>query len=576
LHCTQLSLLCNMFSSFFRVGRGSSLLNTVVVCGMSLAERMGGVCGTEIREGGQILLGSSDQLQENSMAEFKVEDNKVLVIKQNGKLRGLSSKCTHYEAPLIKGALGNGIITCPWHGACFSIETGDIEDFPGCSSLVSYKIIEESGNLYLELPKDLSLAVTKREKFVGSRKVVDSEDHVVVVGGGAAGHTAVETFRAEGYKGKITLLSAENHLPYDRPKLSKKLDIQASEMCLRPREWYTEAGIDLRLGHRVDKVDVEQKAVILESGESLAYDKLVFCTGGAPRQLGVPGDDLKGVFTLRTPEDANAIADSITDKDVVIVGGSFIGMEVAAASVKAAKSVTVIDRNSVSFQTTLGDEVGTILQDMHKSNGVAFEMSSEIESIEGEEGKVTGVKLKNGKHLTSDIVVAGIGVTPSTAPFQHIPHFLNQKGLIPVDEYMKTKDSNICAAGDIVQFPLVTFDNELVNIGHWGLAMYMGKIAALTTMGKSVPARTVPFFWSVLFGKSVRFAGICHGCQRTLLQADDTGFLLVYTRDEYVKGVCTLGRDPVASHFSNMMLEGQALKVEDAAETFNLVLASKL
>ena len=384
-------------------------------------------------------------------------------------------------------------------------------------------------------------------------------------------------FRSEGYKGKVTLISAENHLPYDRPKLSKKLDIKAAEMCLRPAEWYTEAGFNLMLGHKVDKVDVEHKCVTLDSGESVGYDKLVYCTGGAPRKLNIDGDNLAGVYTLRTPEDANSISDNVAEKNVVIVGGSFIGMEVAAAVVKSAKTVTVIDRNSVSFQTTLGDEVGKFLQDMHIANGVAFEMNAEIDSIEGdEEGKVTGVKLKNGKQLPADIIVAGIGVVPSTQPFQHLPDFLTQRGLIPVDQFMKTKYPDICAAGDIVQFPLATYDNEVVNIGHWGLAMYMGKIAALSTMGKTVPAHTVPFFWSVQFGKSVRFAGVCHGCDRTLLQADDTGFLLIYSKDGYVRGVCTLGRDPVAAHFRNIIVQGHKLKVEDAAETFNAVLASKL
>ena len=327
------------------------------------------------------------------------------------------------------------------------------------------------------------------------------------------------------------------------------------------------------LGQRVDKVDTEHQAVMLESGESVNYDKLLFCTGGSPRQLNVPGNDLTGIFTLRTPEDANTIAENVDGKNIVIIGGSFIGMEVAAATVKAAKKVTVIDRNSVSFETTLGDEVGNILQDMHKSNGVQFEMNAEIESILGDDGKVTGVKLKNGTELKADIVVAGIGVLPSTKPFEHITDFLTNKGLIPVDEFMKTKDPAIFAAGDIVQFPLVTYDNELVNIGHWGLAMFMGKIAALSIMGKAVPARTVPFFWSVQFGKSIRYAGMCQDCDRTLLESDETGFLLVYSKDGLVKGVCTLGRDPIASHFRNQMLEGHTIKIEDAANSFKSVLA---
>eukprot|EP00088_Acartia_fossae_P019707 TRINITY_DN2151_c0_g1_i1.p1 TRINITY_DN2151_c0_g1~~TRINITY_DN2151_c0_g1_i1.p1 ORF type:complete len:538 (-),score=139.64 TRINITY_DN2151_c0_g1_i1:175-1788(-) len=534
---------------------------------------MGGVCGTDGQDGGQILLGASDQLQDGTMKEFSVQDNKILLIRQHGKVRGVSNKCTHYGAPLVKGALGDGFITCPWHGACFSTETGDIEDFPGCSSLMSYKIIEEGGNLYLELPKDINLSTTKRERFLGARKVEKESEHVVIVGGGAAGHTAIETFRAEGYKGKVTLVSAEKHLPYDRPKLSKKLDSKPEEMYLRSRDWYEEAGIELKLGTPVAEVQPQDKTLKLSSGEVMTYDKLLYCTGGMPRRLGVAGEELEGVHYLRTPEDANAIAENAEGKNLVVVGGSFIGMEVSASLVKKAGSVTVIDRNSTSFQSSLGPQVGAILQQIHRDNGVNFEMNSEVESIEEKEGGgVASVKLKSGKVLPADLVLIGAGVLPSTQPFQAVQDFLQPKGVIRVDEFMQSSDPNIWAAGDIVEFPMATYNNELVTIGHWGLAMYMGKIAALNIMGKQEPAKTVPFFWTMQYGKSIRFAGLCNGCDSTLVESDETGFLQLYTKDDLVMGVCTLGRDPIAAHFRNLVLKGEKLKLEDAAEKLKAVL----
>jgi len=534
---------------------------------MQAEVRMGGVCGTEATPGNEVLLGESHHLQEGQMKEYEVQGNKLLLVRQNDKVMGLSAKCTHYGAPLIKGALGDGVITCAWHGACFSTETGDIEDFPGCSSLISYKILEENGNLYVDKPKDLDLSVTKKERFVGAR-LKEEDEHVVIVGAGAAAHTAIETMRSNNYKGQITLIGGEKHLPYDRPVLSKTMDKKPEDMSLRSREWYSEAGVHLKLDTLVTKVLPTEKQVVLHTGQNITYHKLLYCTGGTPRQLGVEGEQLAGVHTLRTPQDAHAIHAEANGKKVVIVGGSFIGMEVSSVLVKLADSVTVVDRNTTSFQSTLGSQVGAILQDLHKTNGVQFEMEAEIDKISGDdEGRVCSVTLKSGKSLQADVVIIAVGVLPATQPFSHIPHFLTPRGIVEVDEFMKTKDENIWAAGDVVQFPLLTYDRETVNIGHWGLAMYMGMIAALSIMDKPKPAFTVPFFWTVQYGKSIRFAGMSAGCEEINIDSDETGFLAVYSKEGIVQAVCTLGRDPIAAQFKTLMMKQEKLKLDDAIPT---------
>ena len=374
-------------------------------------------------------------------------------------------------------------------------------------------------------------------------------------------------FRAEGFDGKIILVSSDESLPYDRPKLSKKLDAKPSEIQLRSQVWYKDGGVEVMLGVDVTQVLPLDKLVVTSSGERLKYDDLLFATGGTPRKLGVPGENLEGVKTLRTPSDANYISENAVGKNVVIIGGSFIGLEVAAALLGTCSKVTVVDRNTVSFQNILGAEVGEILSKLHRDKGVNFEMESTVAEILGtEEGSVRGVVLSSGKQLEADLVLVGAGVTPNTQPLAGIEGVLDSRGIIPVDEFMQSTVENIWAAGDIVEFPLLTYSRQLINIGHWGIAMYMGKVAALNILGRKEPAYTVPFFWSVQFGKSIRFAGISKDTDSIKVEEGGESFLATYSRDGVVQGVATLGRDPVAAYFRTLVAQGKVLKEEEAGD----------
>jgi len=519
---------------------------------------MGSACSGNKRE----MIYASADLEEGAMVEVEVHGKQLLLIRKEGEVRGLSGRCTHYGAPLVKGVLGKTTVTCPFHGACFNIDTGDIEDFPGLSSLVKYEVVEDGGGIYLSLRSEL----TETTKNGPDDSGLDTK--VVVVGGGAAGHTAIQTLRKGMFKGKIVLLSSEDVLPYDRPKLSKKLDASAADLELVGSAWYAEAEVEVQLGVEVVQVLSQEKQVLTSTGDKISYDKLLMATGGTPRKLGVEGEDLAGVCNLRAPSDANYIHEHAKERNVVIVGGSFIGMEVAAVLVGICKTVTVIDRNKVSFQSSLGEKVGTILQQLHIDKGVQFEMESNIRQFVGtEEGNVRGVILQSGKEIEADLVLVGAGVTPNTGSLKQISGILDARGIIPVDEFMKTSEENIYAAGDIVRFPLLTYGGEQVNIGHWGLAMYMGKVAALSILGRPEPAKTVPFFWTVQFGKSVRFAGTAAECDEVVVDEKEPGtFLALYAKDGLVRGVATLGRDPVAAYFKNMVMSGRFMKLDEAFE----------
>jgi len=501
---------------------------------------MGSACSGNKRE----MIYASADLEEGAMVEVDVHGKQLLLIRKEGEVRGLSGRCTHYGAPLVKGVLG------------------DIEDFPGLSSLVKYEVVEDGGGIYLSLRSEL----TETTKNGPDDSGLDTK--VVVVGGGAAGHTAIQTLRKGMFKGKIVLLSSEDVLPYDRPKLSKKLDASAADLELVGSAWYAEAEVEVQLGVEVVQVLSQEKQVLTSTGDKISYDKLLMATGGTPRKLGMEGEDLAGVCNLRAPSDANYIHEHAKERNVVIVGGSFIGMEVAAVLVGICKTVTVIDRNKVSFQSSLGEKVGTILQQLHIDKGVQFEMESNIRQFVGtEEGNVRGVILQSGKEIEADLVLVGAGVTPNTGSLKQISGILDARGIIPVDEFMKTSEENIYAAGDIVRFPLLTYGGEQVNIGHWGLAMYMGKVAALSILGRPEPAKTVPFFWTAQFGKSVRFAGTAAECDEVVVDEKEPGtFLALYAKDGLVRGVATLGRDPVAAYFKNMVMSGRFMKLDEAFE----------
>ena len=383
-------------------------------------------------------------------------------------------------------------------------------------------------------------------------------------------------FRKEGFKGEIVLVSAESSLPYDRPKLSKKLDASAADLELTSAAWFREAGVDLRLGLEIDEVKTDERVVVSSAGDRISYDKLLVATGGTPRKLGVPGQDLVGVRYLRTPADANYLIENARDRCVVIVGGSFIGMEVASALVGVAKKLTIVDRNSVSFHSSLGDQVGAILQQMHVDHGVCFEMEAKVERFVGtDDGRLKSVLLASGKQLEADMVLVGAGVTPNTRLLAGIEGILDASGLVPVDEFMKTARDDIFAAGDIVRFPLLAFGGEMVNIGHWGLAMYMGRVAALSILGKPKAADSVPFFWTVQFGKSVRFAGTTLGCDNVKVEESGPGkFIAVYSRAGVVRGVASLGLDPAAATFKSVTQQGTVIKLEEAFEKLKPVPAS--
>lgn len=280
-------------------------------------------------------------IQDNEMKALPFgEDNKILLIKQNGEFSAIGDKCSHYGAPLATGALGNGVVRCPWHGACFNTKTGDIEDFPGLDSLPCYKVkVQANGEIRVRAKRS-ELEKNKRTKNMVKRCEADERTYIVV-GGGPSGGVAVETLRQEGFTGRIVLICKENALPYDRVKISKALDTTVDKIQFRPASFYEEYDIEVMLGVEATKLNTSEKTVQCSNGYSIKYDKIYIATGSKAVKPPIKGADLGNVFTIRDVVDSNSISKLIRkDMNVVCLGASFIALEAAAALVSKVNKVS--------------------------------------------------------------------------------------------------------------------------------------------------------------------------------------------------------------------------------------------
>ncbi|XP_075710288.1 apoptosis-inducing factor 3-like [Rhinoderma darwinii] len=513
-------------------------------------------------------------MKDGEMREFQVQGQSILLVKNNGVFSAVGNKCSHYGAPLSKGVLVGDRVRCPWHGACFNVRNGDIEEFPGLDSLPCYKVTVENGSVCIVTSKK-ALESVKRVKSMSSRSTGDRST-VVIIGTGPAGLVCAETLRQEGYTGRIVMVTREKHIPYDRTKLSKAMNATAVEIYLRPTEFYKEHDIEVLTEKEAVSISTDEAKVKFKDGSVLQYSQLLIATGSRPRELKCPGSTLQNVFYLRSPEDAHAISEAATGKNVVVMGSSFIGIEVAAFLADKASSVSVIGKSDVPFQVVLGTQVGEVAMKMLKKHGVNFYMRTEAREIRGSNGQVKEVMLRNGTPLPADVVVAGIGVTPVSNFLKGSRVAKDTKGAIYVDQFMRTSVPDVYAAGDVVSFPLAMMDGHRANIGHWQMAHSHGRIAALNMLNKQVPVTSVPFFWTSLLGKSIRYAGYGEGYTEIVMKGtlEELKFLAFYLKDDLVVAVSSMNFDPVVSQVAEIICSGKRITKKDVlAEDFINVIA---
>uniref|UniRef100_A0A5F5PUL0 AIF family member 3 n=1 Tax=Equus caballus TaxID=9796 RepID=A0A5F5PUL0_HORSE len=531
-------------------------------------------------------------LENGQMREVELGWGKVLLVKENGEFHALGHKCPHYGAPLVKGVLSRGRVRCPWHGACFNISTGDLEDFPGLDSLHKFQVKIEKEKVYVWASKQ-ALQLQRRTKVM-AKCISPSAGHsgstnVLIVGAGAAGLVCAETLRQEGFSDRIVLCTLDRHLPYDRPKLSKSLDAQPEQLALRPKEFFRAYGIEVLTEAQVVTVDVRNKKVVFKDGFKLEYNKLLLAPGSSPKTLSCKGKEVENVFTIRTPEDANRVVRLARGRNAVVVGAGFLGMEVAAYLTEKAHSVSVVELEETPFRRFLGERVGRALMKMFENNRVKFYMQTEVSELRAQEGKLKEVVLKSSKVVRADVCVVGIGAVPATGFLRQSGISLDSRGFIPVNKMMQTNIPGVFAAGDAVTFPLAWRNNRKVNIPHWQMAHAQGRVAAQNMLAQEAEISTVPYLWTAMFGKSLRYAGYGEGFDDVIIQGDleELKFVAFYTkwtgvrqalqegglllgsppaqppspcRGDEVIAVASMNYDPIVSKVAEVLASGRAIR----------------
>uniref|UniRef100_A0A8C3HCY6 AIF family member 3 n=1 Tax=Chrysemys picta bellii TaxID=8478 RepID=A0A8C3HCY6_CHRPI len=483
-------------------------------------------------------------LENGQMREVDLGCGKALLIKENGDYYAMGHKCPHYGAPLVKGVLSKGRVRCPWHGACFSIGTGDIEDFPGLDSLPKFQVKIEKEKVYIRASKQALLTQRRTKvmaKCISLSNYNISSTNVLIIGAGAAGLVCAETLRQEGFSDRIVMCTMDRHLPYDRPKLSKSMDSHLDQITLRPKEFFRTNDIEVLTETQVAAVDIKNKIAVFKDGFKMDYNKLLIATGNTPKALSCKGKEVENVFNIRTPEDANRVVKLASSKNAVIVGASFLGMEVAAYLTEKAHSVSVVELEEVPFKKFFGEKVGQALM------------------------KLKEVVLKSGKVLRADVCVIGIGASPATGFLKQSGINIDSKGFIVVNKMMQTNIPGVFAAGDAVTFPLALRNNKKVNIPHWQMAHMHGRIAALNMLAHGTEISTVPYLWTAVFGKSLRYAGHGEGFDDVVFQGDldELKFVAFYTKNEEVIAVASMNYDPIVSKVAEVMASGRAIRKRD-------------
>jgi len=497
-----------------------------------------------------------------------VEGGKVLLLKIQDQVHATSANCTHFGAPLAKGILTpEGRLTCPWHGACFNVSTGDVEDAPALDPISKYEVFAKDGAVYIRTSEE-ALKTNRRPLNIKCSSV--SDDKVLVIGGGSGTVGAIEGLRGGGYTGKITVISKEGHQPFDRTKLSKALLADISKVAWRSKDYYQDASIDI-LEDEAESVDFAGKKVSTQSGKTYEYSKLILATGGVPNQLPLPGlkGDLGNVFLLRTLADAQGIVQAVGDngKKIVVIGSSFIGMEVGNCLAGMKNDVTIIGMEEEPMERVMGQKIGRVFRGLLEKNGVKFTMGARVQGAKAcsrDASRVGSVQLQDGTSMEAEVVIVGVGVKPATA-------FLKDNASITLekDGSLKTDESfavagvqDVYAIGDIATFPYhgPGGNGKAVRIEHWNVAQNAGRSVAKTiNSGGAACKPFIPVFWSAL-GSQLRYCGTtAHGYDDVVIQgkAEEAAFVAYYSQDETIVAVASMGKDPYVAQCIELMRRGK-------------------
>ena len=480
---------------------------------------------------------SLDGLADGGMIVGRVDDEDVILARRGDELFAVGAHCTHYHAPLADGLIAGDTLRCPWHHACFSLRTGEALRAPALDPIACWRV-ERVGN-----------TAFVREKIPGpgpgnARAPANPRGApapVVIVGGGAAGLAAADMLRREGYEGGVTLISADDSPPCDRPNLSKDYlagTAQEDWIPLRPPGYYTERRIDLVLNSRVSSLDVKRKRIQLENGKTYGFGALLIATGADPVRLPIPGAADSQVHYLRTFADARAIvARAASAKRVIVVGASFIGLEVAASLRARGIEVHVVAPDKTPLERVMGPEVGGFIRKLHETHGVVFHLGQTVSRMVGRQAILSDATV-----LDADFIVLGVGVRPSIALGEQAGLAIDRG--IAVDEYLETSAPGVFAAGDIARWPDPHSGNR-IRVEHWVVAQRQGQVAAKNILGQRVRFDAVPFFWSQHYDLAINYVGHAENWDAVEIDGslDASDCAVTYKRGKRTLAVATIYRD---------------------------------
>lgn len=424
------------------------------------------------------------------------EGERVVLVRAGGRLCAVAGTCTHLGAPLEKGLIVGDEIRCPWHHARFAIATGEAIGAPAIAPLACYTVCEQDG----------VVRITERSRVGPVRHPGSSDGRIVIVGGGAAGYACADMLARAGQGGRVTMLSADADPPYDRTFCSKHYlaGEKSRAECMMPTPGQ---GLgpppDIRSGVEVVSLDSEGHAVVTAQGGRIGYDRLVLATGAEPIVPRFAGSDHPAVHVLRTLADADAlIAAASAAKTVAVLGGSFIGLEVAAAMIARGLAVTVISRDAIPLAAVLGAEVGGFVRSLHERKGVRFRVGRKVGGYDG-----TSVTLDDGTMVQADMLVVGAGVAPRIGLAKAAGLRLAEGGGVAVDGYLATSAADVYAIGDIASYPSRRLGHA-IRVEHWVHAQRQGQHLARLLLGTTAaPFGDTPFFWSTHHDVGIHYVG---------------------------------------------------------------------
>jgi NADPH-dependent 2,4-dienoyl-CoA reductase/sulfur reductase-like enzyme/nitrite reductase/ring-hydroxylating ferredoxin subunit len=478
-----------------------------------------------------------DALADGGMLAGHVGGDAVLVARRGDAYFAIGAACSHYGGPLAEGLLVDDTVRCPWHHACFSLRTGEALRAPALTPVACWAVELRDGKVFVRNRKPISEANGKDSARSGAA----SPQRIVIIGGGAAGFAAAEKLRREQFAGSIVMLSDDAAPPVDRPNLSKDyLAGNAPEewVPLRPDSFYADNGIDLRLQASAMAIDPRSREVVLAEGSKIPYDRLLLATGAEAIRPAIPGADQPHVHTLRSLADCRAIIERANNaRRAVVLGASFIGLEVAA-SLRARKiDVHVVAPEKRPMERVLGPQMGDFVRSLHEGNGVVFHLEEMATAIDSKR-----VRLRSGGELEADLVVAGIGVRPRTELADKAGLKLD-RGVV-VDAYLETTAPGIFAAGDIARWP-DPHSGEGIRVEHWVVAQRQGQTAASNMLGRREKFTAVPYFWSQHYDVPINYVGHAESWDQLTIDGDIAArdCLLRYKRKGRVLAVASIYRD---------------------------------